>query len=211
MGTSLLFVFWKTPFSTPLIEAISDTGIPIGRTIDFTDLWTLLVLPFAYQYEKMSYAVWKIKPQLLILLCAFAFVATTLPPQKKQVYTEINKTYEFNFSRQILVDRLNRLTAEKLSNQPRDAEIIYDSDGDLFYYDWTGDTLAIFLDAKKLDRGDTIKFKTVIADFLIQGNDSISSLRFVNAYKVIPAFSDKDYRDKAIREFERKVIRKIKN
>lgn len=211
IGTAILFVFWKTPFSTPLIEDINGIGIPVGRTIDVTDLWTLLILPIAFAYERSNYAVWKVKPQLLICISAFSFVATTLPPREGKKYTEINETYEFDFSRQILIDRLNRLTAEKLSKQPRDAEINYDSDGDLFYYDWKEDTLAIFIDSKRLADGDTIKYWTELADFVIQGNDSVSSLKFINAYKVVPAFSDRDYREKAIKEFEKRVIRKIKN
>lgn len=211
IGTALLFVFWKTPVSTPVIDAINGIGIAIGRTIDFTDLWTLLILSFAFAYERSNYAVWKLKPQVLIFISAFSFVATTLPPREGKKYTEINKTYEFNFSRQVLIDRLNRLTAEKLTKQPRDAEINYDSDGDLFYYNWKGDTLAIFIDSMRLTDEDTIKYWTELADFVIQGNDSTSTLRFINAYKVVPAFSDKDYREKAIKEFEKRVIRKIKN
>ena len=211
LGTGLLFVLWKTPVSTPLIDQINSIGIPVGRTIDYTDLWTLFILPIAYAYNRSNYAVWKLKPQVLIFISAFSFVATTLPPQEGKKYTEINKTYKFNFSRQILIDRLNRLTAEKISKQPRDAEINYDSDGDLFYYDWKNDTLAIFIDSSKLTDRDTIKYWTELADFLIQGNDSISTLKFINAYKVVPAISDKDYREKAIKEFEKRVIRKIKN
>jgi len=210
-ATVLLFIFWKTPISTPLIEIVNNSGIPIGQTIDLTDLWTLLILPLSFKYERSNFTQWKLKPQILMFLSAFSFVATTLPPQTTKQYTEINKTYQFGFSRQVLVDRLNRLTAEKLSKQPRDAEIIFNSEGDFFYYDWTGDTLAIFLDSKKLSESDTVHYRTVIADFLIQGNDSTSSLKFINAYKTVPAFSDKDYRKKAIKEFEKQVIRKIKN
>ena len=51
--------------------------------------------------------------------------------------------------------------------------------------------------------------KKVLADFLIQGNDSTSSLTFIKAYKVAPIFSDKDYREKAIKLFEKKVIKKL--
>jgi hypothetical protein len=211
IGTAVLFIFWKTPFSTPVIDEINGIGIPVERTVDFTDLWTLFILPIAFAYERSKYAVWNLKPKVLIFISAFSFVATTLPPREGKKYTEINKTYEFNFSRQVLIDRLNRLTAEKLTKQPRDAEIIYDSDGDLFYYDWKDDTLAIFIDSKRLTDGDTIKYWTELADFLIQGNDSVSSLKFINAYKVVPAFSDKDYREKAIKEFEKRVIKKIKN
>ncbi len=211
IGTALVFVFWKTPASTPVIDEINGIGIPIGRTIDRTDLWTLFTLPFAYAYERSNYAVWNLKPQVLIFISAFSFVATTLPPREGKKYTEIDKTYEFNFSRQVLIDRLNRLTAEKLSKQPRDAQINYDSEGDLFYYDWKDDTLAIFIDSKRLTDGDTIKYWTELADFVIQGNDSVSTLKFINAYKVVPAYSDKDFRDKAIKEFEKRVIRKIKN
>lgn len=211
IGTALVFVFWKTPASTPIIDEINGIGIPIGRTLDLTDLWALFTLPFAYAYERSNYTVWNLKPQVLIFISAFSFVATTLPPREGKKYTEIDKKYEFNFSRQVLIDRLNRLTAEKLSKQPRDAQINYDSEGHLFYYDWKGDTLAIFIDSKRLTDGDTIKYWTELADFVIQGNDSVSSIKFINAYKVVPAFSDKDFRDKAIKEFEKRVIRKIKN
>ncbi len=33
----------------------------------------------------------------------------------------------------------------------------------------------------------------------------------VNVYRYVPMFKEKDYQDKAIKEFEKRVIKKIKN
>lgn len=210
IGTAMLFALWKSPLSNAPIGFLNNLGIPIGRTIDFTDLWAIAVLPFAYRYEKSSYTSFGIRPQIVIFVSAFAFVATTLPPKEEKKYVGINKTYEFNFSRNVLIDKLNRITAEKISKQRKVAEIEFDSTSDMFYTKWTRDTLAILLDSRKIRLNDTIRYETMLADFIIKGNDSISSITFINAYKVVSSFSDRDYKEKAIKEFEKEVIKKLK-
>lgn len=210
VGTIILFTIWKLPLSNALIAYANSINIPLGRTIDYTDLFAFVVLPFAYYYETSHYRVFKVKPQLLILLSTFAFVATTFPPKKEAKYVNINRMYQFDFSRSVLISRLNRISAKKINKLPKYFEFRFDSEGDLFYSKWSGDTLAVLLDSKKIQSTDTIHYETVLADFVISGNDSVSSLKFINAYKIVPRFSDKEYREKAIREFERKVIKRLK-
>jgi len=46
--TFLFFIFWKTEASTLFINTLNaHFGNGIGRVIDYTDLWTLLVLPIS--------------------------------------------------------------------------------------------------------------------------------------------------------------------
>ncbi len=210
IGTAVLFIVWKMPISNTLIELLKGLYIPIGRTIDRSDLFTLIVLPIAYYYEGSNYYSLRIKPQLLMLISVFAFIATTLPPEGKRKFVNINKTYKFDFSRNKLIEKLNKVSIEKIRKKPDYIEAQFDSKGNFFYSKWNSDTLAVLLDSKKIEGKDTIHYKAVLADFFIDGNENTSSLTFLNAYKIVPVFSDKEYREKAIRAFEKKVIKKLK-
>jgi len=45
-GCTLAFAWWKSPWSQPFIEAVNAYApLPIGRTVDYTDLVAMLVLP----------------------------------------------------------------------------------------------------------------------------------------------------------------------
>lgn len=46
---------------------------------------------------------------------------------------------------------------------------------------------------------------------MITGDDRKSELKLLTVYKTVPLYSDKDYRTKTIREFEKRIVKKIKN
>ncbi|MDP4237570.1 MAG: hypothetical protein Q8919_14090 [Bacteroidota bacterium] len=79
IGTAVLFVLWKSPLSAPLIEFWSNAFYPIDRVIDYSDLFALIVLPFAYYYSKNE------SPRLrrdfrtiaICIVSLFAFCATS--------------------------------------------------------------------------------------------------------------------------------------
>ena len=207
--TGLIFVFWKLPLSNFLIDFFNWFGITIARTVDYSDLFALFILPFSYLYQKQGFKTIGLIKIPMLMISVFAFVATTLPPQKKVKYVNIDKTYNFDFSKDELIGKLNKLSAQKISKAKQFQKIRFNSETDVFYSKWNGDTLAVMLDSKKLSVSDTIQYKTVLADFVVEGNDSTSTLKFITAYKTVPESSDKDYRQKAIRHFERKVIKKL--
>ena len=207
--TGLIFVFWKLPFSNFLIDFFNRFGITIARTVDYSDLFALFILPFSYLYQKQGFKTIGFIKIPMLMISVFAFVATTLPPQKKVKYVNIDKTYNFDFSKDELIGRLNKLSTQKISKAKQFQKIRFNSETDVFYSKWNGDTLAVMLDSKKLSVSDTIQYKTVLADFVVKGNDSTSTLKFITAYKTVPESSDKDDRQNAVRHFERKVRKKL--
>ena len=80
--SALWFIFWKSPFSQPLIDAFNRTAFySIQRVVDYSDLWALSSIPaaawlFNGKEEKSTYAhaVFRFG---IPLLCLFAFCSTS--------------------------------------------------------------------------------------------------------------------------------------
>lgn len=122
ISTAVLFVFWKSVYSQFLIEGWNSLPFfGIGRTVDYSDLWALLVLPFSYFYAGISPDVQV--PRRLIYLTAivsvFAFTATSY--SQKFSY---NQRYEFQISKQELLERISRLPENAVNDSFADAETI---------------------------------------------------------------------------------------
>jgi hypothetical protein len=101
--TGLFFVYWKSEFSASFISFWNSFELfQIARTVDYSDLSALLILPFSYIYgefrlDKESID-FRLKPVLLssvILVSSFAFIATSLADEGS-IY--VKETYETNFS-----------------------------------------------------------------------------------------------------------------
>lgn len=81
--SGVLFIIWKSDFIEPLLVFIQNIGIGVNRTVDYYDLFALIILPISYLYWNsksitivpLSYIF---KP-ILILVCCFSFIATSLP------------------------------------------------------------------------------------------------------------------------------------
>ena len=91
--TGLLFVFWKSHLSQFLIDFTQANNIWIDRTIDYTDLFSLIILPISYFYWKsdITKAVNDhiyFKP-LIIGVCCYSFIATSMPQhyEEKKLYS----------------------------------------------------------------------------------------------------------------------------
>jgi hypothetical protein len=114
----LLFIFWKSPLSQPLIDGWNQFGfLPVSRVVDYTDLMALAMLPLACWASKGTgprFAL-QLQPIIPIIVAAFAFLATSRVPVSctwgdKGVYQiEIG-------SRDSLIQKLDQLAAgEKFS------------------------------------------------------------------------------------------------
>ncbi len=106
-ATGILFIFWKSPFSQPIINFLNSLSIfSIHRVVDYTDLFALLVLPLAGLYSKIvpKAPVLKFNPILPMLLACFAFVATS---RAKDFGFKVEKTYTYPFSKDTLIARLS--------------------------------------------------------------------------------------------------------
>jgi len=214
IGTVLLFVLWKSEFSQPLIDLFNSFKIPINRTIDFTDYIALVSIFISYITLKSEFSL-TIKPILkktFMVVSCLSFMATTLPPHTNRKFVNIDKEYEFSFSKRELVSRLNMVQIKEVREINKlNGQVDFDSDKNVFHYQGRTDTLAILLDYQKINDQDTIEFKTSFAEILISGNETNSKLKLLTLYKFVPTFKDKDYRDKAIKQFEKRIIKKIKN
>jgi hypothetical protein len=210
----LLFIVWKTEFSQPIINIIGRFGIPVSRTVDFTDNVALVSIFVSYFTLKLSFAL-NLKPffqKTLIVVSCLSFVATTLPPYENRKFVNINKEYKFTFSKRELVSRLNMIQIKEVREINKlSGGVDFDSETNVFHFKGRTDTLAILLDYKNISDQDTIEFKTSYAEILILEDETTSKLKLLTVYKFVPIYKDKDYRDKAIKQFEKRIIKKIKN
>lgn len=97
--TGLLFVFWKSTFSQFVLDFFNTLGIGINRIVDYSDLVALLIIPFSYQYRKQRIFAnepLKFIPKSIIIgVCCFAFVATSLPSESGEI--NLKSDYEVQF------------------------------------------------------------------------------------------------------------------
>ena len=123
--TGALFIFWKLPISEPFITFYNRVAIiAITRTVDYSDLIALSILPLANYFIKRidQYKIGSITPAFLTYIVAIpaavVFMATSPPrsyymKQRGEIY--IGKSYRLKISRE---EALARLKAEGFSIQP---------------------------------------------------------------------------------------------
>jgi len=98
--SGILFVFWKSEFSQPIFDFANSYGIGINRTIDYSDLIALLILPISYIYwnseSKQLFKPKRVLKPMIIGISCFAFIATTLP----RAYGDIRMKSDFETEKQ---------------------------------------------------------------------------------------------------------------
>ena len=102
--SGILFVFWKSEFSQPIFNFAHSIGIGLNRTVDYSDLIALLVLPISYIHwnskSKLLIKPKRILKPIIIGISCFSFVATTLPKYyekislKSEFSTNVNSDYQ---------------------------------------------------------------------------------------------------------------------
>jgi len=109
IATALLFVFWKSALSQPLIDAWNAFAFfKVWRVVDYTDLLALLVLPLSFFHSKsppMRVPAARFAPLAVALISMFAFTAT----QSVKTKIEYGDKYYFDFPRTELFRRINEL------------------------------------------------------------------------------------------------------
>jgi hypothetical protein len=146
--TALGFVFWKSDYSQPLIDAWNALGVlRVGRVVDLTDLSALAVLPASFAYlrrrrglaaEGMGHAspfgLRRVAACAVLLLSVFAFAATQ---RAGDHMISGDREYEFGVSREELLRRLKRDADVKYVSLHRfDDEFVKDSEK-MFGRKWT--------------------------------------------------------------------------
>ncbi|MDY8134085.1 hypothetical protein [Aquimarina sp. 2201CG5-10] len=211
--TALFFMIWKSEFFQPVIDVINTAGIPVYRTVDYTDYIALISVFVSYQVFKQEWKV-NMKPVLstmLIIVSSLAFMSTTMIPREERKYIDINKEYQFDFSKRELVSRLNMIQMKEVNRINKySGQVDFDSETNIFHYKGQTDTLAIILDDDMIRNQDTIRIKSSFADIQISGDENQSKLKLITAYRFVSIHKDKDYRNRTIKEFERRIVKKIK-
>ena len=91
----IAFVFWKSAYSQPVLDAWNALGmLNLDKTVDFSDLAALSVLPFAYHYANRAIPMqfprrWAVCS--IALISVFAFTATSY----RTSYDDYHKNYFF--------------------------------------------------------------------------------------------------------------------
>jgi hypothetical protein len=128
ISTAVLFVFWKSVYSQFLIEGWNSLPFfGIQRTVDYTDLWALLILPLSYRYSNTSLGI-HVPNRLIYLIAIISMFAFTATQYRKKV--SYNNQYQFESSRKELLERVSRLSTNEVMDSFGDAdtfEIVFDS------------------------------------------------------------------------------------
>lgn len=132
VATALCFIFWKSAFSDLLINTWNDAvPLPIGRTVDYSDLVALTVLPLSYLYAQhvRKTTVGSFAPYLIGALSLIAFTATQFRSEVK-----FDDAYTFEDSKASMINKIQILHSidyfgRTLSpeNEPDTFEIHFDS------------------------------------------------------------------------------------
>ena len=78
-----MFAYFKSPFSQTLIDNWNSIGLlSISRTVDYSDLFALIILPIAFSFETSSDSSRKfaLNPIIPLTIATFAFLATNSTP-----------------------------------------------------------------------------------------------------------------------------------
>lgn len=185
--TGILFTLWKSSYSQIFIDYWNNLGfINIYRIVDYTDLIALLVLPIAYLFNANidNARIFKIKPFYPILVSVFAFTATSY-----RTDVNINKEYQFSFSKDTLISRLNNIDSLNYGNI-------------LKFESNNPDTVDFTIFSKSCF--NSIDLKIVVTEF----QNKTTKLTLVSAKHKCP--KGKKDKEELTKEFEMKVIEKIK-
>lgn len=114
LAVSILFIFWKSGWSQPLIDAWNAEGImEIGRAVDYTDIPCLLVLLPVYYYEPRAvqgaYSITRrIAVACLAGISLFSIVATSKRKLAVGNNLYVNTRMKLNTTHGAFIDKLRK-------------------------------------------------------------------------------------------------------
>ncbi len=113
--SGVLFMIWKSQFSQPIFDLAHSYGIGIDRTVDYSDLISLLIIPVSYIYWKTDYKQIlrpnKVLKPIIISISCFAFIATSVP----SVYGKINIKSDYEVNVKTSLEKAKKLDLYYLS------------------------------------------------------------------------------------------------
>jgi hypothetical protein len=113
--TIVLFVYFKSSFSEPMIELWNNFGFwNIYRVVDYTDLTAFAILPFAYLYEKNIEQSKNLKfnPIYAVFASCIAFMATSF-----RTDLDIQQDYYLDYSKDSLAVRMKEMKDWKTGSE----------------------------------------------------------------------------------------------
>lgn len=191
-GTAILFISWKSELIQPILIFFQSNGIGLNRTIDYSDLMTLPILPISYLYWDSNlndYLTSKInfKPYVLSI-CTFAFIATSLPKEHKEINLKSNLEITLKAEKQDVITKL------KLGN-------VYGSVQDYSY--------VFEIEKSKSEITSTIKIKKLENGLISIKLDSILESETRGSLFFGVSKSDTEYIDKlTIQDYEKIFLEK---
>jgi hypothetical protein len=142
----LFFVWWKSPMSQAAIDGWNGLGVfQMGRVVDYSDLWALLMLPLAWRYAdwnssfRFTSFLHKIPPVVPLSLACFAFIATTLASPYYNY--EPPKMYSFNYSKDSLEQRIYTLETISIYQHGENGVLAWNADSMMRVSTWGTDSI----------------------------------------------------------------------
>lgn len=235
--TAIVFIWWKSPYCQFFIEAWNSVVFfPLARVADYTDLWALLVLPFAYHYQgeslcfrpSFSLPHFAAKPLTFFIVgvSSFAFVATSIPPSTKQMEIVYDESYLFPFSKEELQNRIFNLYQKydigahlELPETTRYGSHIEMERNEFIEKHLKDTTYLDFRTSKPLFPLMLPDIDTHIVQVVVGGNSVSSTLDLIflaeygNGFAAKKEYSAEKmnrFHKKLLKKFEKKVVRKLR-
>lgn len=83
LACAIFFIWWKSPFSQPVIGILNELHCPVRRSVDYSDCLAVLVLPFVLRLEPMNFRLSRAfvfcLQWTLGTIAFFGLCATTMP------------------------------------------------------------------------------------------------------------------------------------
>lgn len=153
-ATALWFVYWKSPYSQPLIDFFNGLSLySIHRMVDYTDLWALPAVPAALllhrRHAEPVTATSPLKQVCISLLCLFAFCSTS----KADRYLFMSQHVEVESSQKWRTAR-EKTELDGLFRQAAKQVILDPATGDYLLSDiWINDYVTFDTRLHILDKG----------------------------------------------------------
>ena len=110
-ATAFAFIGWKSPLSQPLIDFGNSIGIGLNRTVDYSDLIALLILPLSFRYfTSISYQGFSLRKPIVAVLAItilFSFIATTLPMKEVEFESDTDRSFILDMSKEEFFSRIS--------------------------------------------------------------------------------------------------------
>ena len=118
IASVLLFIIWKWEGIEPLLQWFQSIGIGINRTVDYTDLYALAIVPLSYWYwfypTKTIILLPRIAKPAIVCICSFAFIATSLPKQYGIVHLPSRLEIKTNRSKETLITKMELIEIDSI-------------------------------------------------------------------------------------------------